>query len=255
MTPIESARAIEDELYSVSGKPVLFHKDPTVQGYASIRIASPESPAHLLRYKPELEAELPYLSAFQCGLALRVAQADPACRFDLISTPTMKQDVQQLVEATLQKNGNPNPAQTILQICNQLGHGLGLQLRSIPIAIRIDDWIHRLYPILRPLQRKSNERQLQEAMQALGPSVRAFAPRRIIDANVSISCAFAKFWASMWNEPEVALPFISAGYGNVGDDLLGLVQSQDASPDGDRELVNRWAERLDLSGWFQTVDK
>ena len=98
MTPSEAARAIEDELYAVSGKPVLVHKDPAVSGYASIRIASDDSPAHLLRYKPEFEPDLPYLSAFQCGLALRVAQADPACRFDLISTATMKQDVQQLVE-------------------------------------------------------------------------------------------------------------------------------------------------------------
>ena len=70
-----------------------------------------------------------------------------------------------------------------------------------------------------------------------------------------MSCAFAKFWAQTWNEPEVAVPFISAGYGKVGDDLLGLVQSQVSGPDGDRELVNRWAERLELTHWFQTIDK
>lgn len=143
MTPIEAARAIEDELYAVSGKPVLIHKDPTVSGYASIRIASDDSPAHLLRYKPEFESDLPYLSAFQCGLALRVAQADPACRFDLTSTATMKQDVQQLVEETLKKNGTDYPMQTVVQLSNQLGNGLGLQLRSIPVAIRVDDWINR----------------------------------------------------------------------------------------------------------------
>lgn len=255
MTPIEAARAIEDELYAVSGKPVLFHKDPTVAGYASIRIASGDSPTHVLRYKPEFEPDLPYLSAFQCGLALRVAQANSASRFDLTSTATMKQDVQQLVEETLKKTGKAYPMQTVLQVSNQLGHGLGLQLRSLPIAIRIDDSINRRYPMLRAMQRKSNERQLQEAMQSLGPAIRAFAPQPIIDANVSMSCAFAKFWASMWNEPELAVPFVATGYGKVGDDLLGLVQSSDPSPDGDRDLVNRWAERLDLTRWFQTIDK
>lgn len=142
--PIEAARAIEDELHAVSGKPVLVHKDPTVAGYASIKIASEHSPAHLLRYKPEFESDLPYLSAFQCGLALRVAQADPACRFDLTATTTMKQDVQQLIEETLKKNGSDYPTQTVLQLTNQLGNGLGLQLRSMLIAIRVDDWIdHR----------------------------------------------------------------------------------------------------------------
>jgi hypothetical protein len=255
VTPIEAARAIEDELYAVSGKPVLVHKDPAVAGYASIKIASDDSPAHLLRYKPEFESDLPYLSAFQCGLALRVAQADQACRFDLIPTATMKQDVLQLVDETMNKNGAEYPTETVLQISNQLGHCLGLQLRSIPVAIRIDDWINRQYPVLRTLQRKSNERQLQEAMQSLGPSVRAFAPQPIIDANVGMSCAFAKFWAATWNEPEIALPFISAGYGKIGNDLLELVQSSDPSPEADRELVNRWSERLDLTRWFQTIDK
>ena len=65
VTPGEAARAIEDQLYAVSGKPVLVHKDPSVAGYASIRIASDDSPAHLLRYKPEFESDLPYESAFQ----------------------------------------------------------------------------------------------------------------------------------------------------------------------------------------------
>ena len=167
----------------------------------------------------------------------------------------MKQDVQQLIEETLKKSGTDYPTQTVLQLTNQLGHGLGLQLRSMPIAIRIDDWINRQYPVLRPLQRKSNERQLQEAMQSLGPSIRAFAPQSIIDANVSMSCAFAKFWAATRNKPEIALPFIAAGYGKVGDDLLGLGQSSDPGPEADRELVNRWAERLDLTRWFQTIDK
>jgi len=255
VTPSEAARAIEDELYAVSGKPVLVHKDPSIAGYASIKIASDDGPAHLLRYKPDFESDLPYLSAFQCGLALRVAKADPARRFDLTATATMKHEVQQLVEETLRQNGAQYPAEAVEKLINQLGHGIGLQLRSMPIAIRTDEWIHREYPVLRPLQRKSIERQLQEAMHALGPSVRAFAPQRIIDANASMSCAFAKFWASMWNERGVALPFIAAGYGNVGDDLLRLVQSQNVSPNEDRDLVNQWAERLGLSGWFQTVDK
>ena len=86
----------------------------------------------------------------------------------------------------MKKNGTDYSTQTVLQLSNQLGHGLGLQLRSIPIAIRIDDWINQEYPVLRTLQRRSNERQLQEAMPSLGPSIRAFAPQPIIDTNVSM---------------------------------------------------------------------
>jgi hypothetical protein len=171
VTPIEAARAIEDELHAVSGKPVLVHKDPTVTGSASIKIASENSPAHLLRHKPEMETPLPYLSAFQCGPALRTAKAKPANRFDLSSTPAMRAEVQTLIEDHLRSTGSEIPSSSVPQISSQLGQGLGLQLRSMPIAILVDDWLFGDYPSLRPLQRKSNERQLQEAMQSLGPTI------------------------------------------------------------------------------------
>jgi len=29
----------------------------------------------------------------------------------------------------------------------------------------------------------------------------------------------------------------------------------DQSPDGDRELVNQWSERLGLTGWYQIIDR
>jgi hypothetical protein len=255
VTPIDASKLIEEKLTAASGKPLLVQRDANCSGHASIKIASDDDPAHGLRYKPVLESELPYLSAFQCGLALRSIQAKTVNRFDLASTPTMGQDVKRLIEDHLRKTGSPVPMSMAPQLCQQLGHGLGLQLRSMPIAIRVDDWLFRDYPALAELQRKSIERQLQEAMHALGPSVRAFAPQRIIDANVGMSCAFAKFWSATWNEPEVAIPFTSAGYGKIGDELLGLVQSLDRSPDGDRELVNQWTERLGLAGWFQTIDR
>jgi hypothetical protein len=255
VTPTDAAKSVEEKLMAASGKSVLVQRDPNCSGHASIKIASDEGAAHVLRFKPEFESELPYLSAFQCGLALRSIQSKTVNRFDLASTPAMGQEVKQLIEEHLRKSGSAVPISMAPQLCQQLGHGLGLQLRSMPIAIRVDEWLYRDYPSLAELQRKSIERQLQEAMHAIGPSVRAFAPQRIIDANVGMSCAFAKFWASTWNEPEVAVPFTSAGYGKIGDELLGLVQSLDRSPDGDRELVNKWAERLGLAGWFQTIDK
>ena len=255
MIPIDASKLIEEKLTAASGKPVLVHRDPNLDGHASIKIASDDAPAHLLRYKPEFESELPYLSAFQCGMALRSIQAKTVNRFDLASSPAMGQEVKQLIEDHLRSTGSTVPISMVPQLCQQLGHGLGLQLRSMPIAIRVDEWLYRDYPTLADLQRKSIERQLQEAMHALGPSVRLFAPQRITDANVGMSCAFAKFWAATWNEPELALPFNSAGYGKIGDELLGLVQKLDPSPDGDRELVNQWAKRLGLGSWFQTIDK
>lgn len=67
MNPIDASNVIEEKLTAASGKPLLMQLDPKCSGHASIKIASDDAPAHVLRYKPELESELPYLSAFQRG--------------------------------------------------------------------------------------------------------------------------------------------------------------------------------------------
>ena len=107
-TPQEASKSIEEKLTAASGKPVLVHRDANFSGHASIKIASDDSPAHLLRYKPEFESELPYLSAFQCGMALRSIQAKTVNRFELASAPAMGQEVKQLIEEHLRKSKRPS---------------------------------------------------------------------------------------------------------------------------------------------------
>ena len=63
----EAAKIIEEKLAAASGKSVLVQRDPKCSGHASIKIASDDDSAHMLRYKPELGCELRYFSAFQCG--------------------------------------------------------------------------------------------------------------------------------------------------------------------------------------------
>ncbi len=204
MTPIDVSRSIKEKLAAASGKSVLMQRDPNCSGHPSIKIASDEDSVHVLGYKPELESEISYLSVFQCGPALRSVQAKTVSRFDLTSTPAIGQKVNRLIEGHFQKTGSPVPMSMVPQLLQQFGHGLGLRARSMPIAIRLDDWLFRDYSALAERQRKSIERQLQEAMHALGPSARAFVAQIIIGANVGASCSFAKFWARSWNEPEVA---------------------------------------------------
>jgi hypothetical protein len=65
LTPSDAAKSIQQRLEQSSGKPVVVDRSNELMGYATIRIASSDSPAHLFRYKPEFESELPYLLAIQ----------------------------------------------------------------------------------------------------------------------------------------------------------------------------------------------
>ncbi len=125
----------------------------------------------------------------------------------------------------------------------------------MPIAIRVDGWIANQYPVLATVQRRVNERELQTCMAALSPQVRSMAPKRVIDASAAMSCAVAKFWAGIWADPLVEVPFVSAGYGKIGNELLTLTRTVDPSPNGDREVVLQWAKMLGLSDWYRIVAK
>ncbi len=101
MFPSEAAKSIQQRLEQASGKPVVIDRSNEPMGYATIRIAAVDAPAHLFRYKPEFEPELPYLLAFQCGLALRTVEAKPGNRFDVSSTDAISIELPKLVREHL----------------------------------------------------------------------------------------------------------------------------------------------------------
>lgn len=244
-------RQFIERVESASGKPVILQSDTTFAGHATIIIAARDQPAHLLLYKPEQELLLPYLVAYQCEFALRTIQAAPAAQFDLVSKPNMQREVAELMERH-HRGRKDVPGHVVPQLARQFGNALGLQLRSMPIAIRIDKLLHDSYPELVELQQKSIDRQLQENMAALGPQSKVIAPIEIIRPNASMNAAFAKFFAGIWNMPMVFAPYVAAGYGEAASALLGLNEQIAAGSDHDRELVNAWGKYTGLDRWFET---
>jgi len=144
------------------------------------------------------------------------------------------------------------PSHVVPQLAKQFGNGLGLQLRSMPIAMRIDKLIHDSHPELGELQHESIDRQLQENMGALSPRAKVLSPDEIIKPNASMNAAFAKFFAGLWNAPMVFAPYVAAGYGEVASALLAFHEQIPAGSEHDRELVDAWAKYTGLDRWFET---
>jgi hypothetical protein len=249
-TKMEFLKRVED----ASGKPVIVTSDPKFSGHAVIRVAKADQPAHVLLYKSQHESVLPYLVAYQCSLALRVIQAAPETQFDLVNKPDMESEVLSLMENHAKDNPSI-PKHVVSQLANQFGHGLGWQLRSIPIAMRLDQGIHEEHPELRELQQKSIESQLQENMHAVSPQAKEIAPEKIVRPNASMNAAFAKFWAEIMKSPIIFAPYVAAGYSAVASELLSLNAAVPESSDHDRELVDAWAKLLGLDRWFKTKNR
>jgi hypothetical protein len=240
-----------ERVEEASGKPVILLKDSNFAGHATIKIASKDQPAHLLRYKPEQESVLPYLVAYECESALRTIQADPASQFNLASKPNMLPEVLELMQRHHQGKDDI-PSHLVPQLAKQFGNGLGLQLRSMPITMRVDKLIHDAHPELSELQHESIDRQLQENMGALSPRAKVLSPDEIIRPNATMNAAFAKFFAELWNAPMVFAPYVAAGYGEAATTLFALHEQIPVSSSHDRELVDAWAKCTGLDRWFET---
>ena len=240
-----------ERVETASGKPVILQSDSKFAGHATIKVAGKEQPAHLLLYRPEHESALPYLVAYQCEFALRTIQAAPSAQFDLTARANMLPEVLELMQQHHQGK-NDIPGSAVPQLAKRFGDGLGFQLRSMPIALRIDKLLHDHYPELTELQRESVDRQLQENMGALSPQAKALAPDRIIRPNASMNAAFAKSFSGLWNAPMIFAPYVATGYGDAAAALLALNEQIPTESDHDRELVEAWAKQTGLDRWFET---
>ncbi|MCX7408699.1 MAG: hypothetical protein NTZ32_11520 [Planctomycetales bacterium] len=243
-----------ERVEAASGKPVILQSDPTFAGHATIKIASKAQPAHLLLYKPEQEEVLPYLVAHECEFALRTIQADPSAQFNLVSKPNMLQEVLELMQRHHQGKDDI-PSHAVPELAKRFGNGLGLQLRSMPITMRIDKQLHDAHPELSELQHKSIDRQLQENMGALSPRAKVISPDAIIRPNASMNAAFAKFFAGLWNAPIVFAPYVAAGYGEAASALIAYHELIPTGSDHDRQLVDAWAKYTGLDRWFETESR
>lgn len=240
-----------DRVEAASGKPVLLQCDSKFGGHAVIKVATSDQPAHILLYKPGKEPVLPYLVAFQCEFALRTILADLASQFDLVSQDNMADEIKSLM-TNYHKGKNTIPASAVLQLAGQFSNGLGHQLRSMPISMRIDQKIYDNHPELRDLQQQSIDSQLQENMHALSPRAKDLAPEEIIKPNASMNAAFAKFFSGLWNAPMIFAPYVAAGYSEVANKLVEFQEQIPNDSNHDRELVDAWAKHLGLDRWYKT---
>jgi len=240
-----------DRVEATSGKHLILQADPKLAGHAMIRVAKDDQPAHVLLYRPEFESVLPYLIAFQCEFALRTILAEPKHQFQLKAKSNLDSEFLRLISDHL-KTDQTVPKGAIPQLAKQFSTGIGHQLRSMPISIRIDKLLSSKYSGLTRLQHQSIERQLQDNVHCLGPHAKAVAPEEVIRPNAMMNAAFAKFFSELWFVPPVFTPYIAAGYEDDANKLLQILDEIPSEPEHDRDVVDAWAKYTKLDKWYYT---
>lgn len=246
MLPSDAQTQALDALEQLGGKPVVLREDAQLSNQARIHVASATEPAHVLTYNPAATHELPYLVCFQCSLAERALRSARDERFNVASTAETYSQVQKLV-----RDKQTIPEDIVATYSQMITDGLGVQLRSMPIGIRVDRVLYNAQPELRDMQRVIAERQLKESVGCLSPAIKEMAPEPIFNASVGMNAALALAWSRLWNEDAHVVPYRLAGYVGLGEKLLAASDAIPDTPHHDRELVSSWAEILGVDRLYQ----
>jgi len=254
MTLREVTRTVLKLVEEASGCPMVVNEDRSLMTLAASRIARGVNRIHSISFNPSAVSEPDYLICYQCGFILRLFGNPAADRVDLAGTTEGRQVVHRLLSAPDGPGKKLKlPAESIEALRDQLFDGLMTQLRSIPIGFRVDSWLMREYPELAPLQREMAMRQIKDNLAVLSPDIKKIAPKKVYESNLSMSAAFAGFWARHYADPSLSLPYKAAGYLKVGEELLAILNNVPDGPTSDRDLVDAWGEHLSLTGWYRWV--
>lgn len=250
MTPVEAMNDLLRTVERETGRPVVVQADPVIPLAATLTPARGNSPLHVIRYRSSFEPERAYLVGYQCGFLLRAARTPPDARFDLTGTQSGGAEAGRLLDDHFRGTGRSLPPAMLRGLGEQIYGGLLQQLRSIPVGLRVDAWLSNSYPVLAEQQRVAVVRQLNENAQALGPEVRAFAPEKVLAANLGMNAAFAGYFARHWGDALLVEPYRTSGYIAAGDALLRLFDETPDDPAKDRDLIDAWGRSLKLTGWY-----
>ena len=249
----EITRKVMAALEAKSGYPVEVMEDADLPTLATIRIPRGLIPAHILMYKPGDKTETPdYVICWQCSMAMRTFDCPPEQRFVIGSTPTGAQEVERLLNSpngVVQRYGLD--AQHLLELRSQLLDGIITHLRSVPIGLRVSETLTLEYPELLDLEEKNVEKELAIASESLSDQIRELMPEAVFNSTQNINAAYALFWAARLEKPEIVNPFRLNRFEVQGQKLLDIYESVPNDPAHDYELIDKWAEFLNIRSWYK----
>jgi hypothetical protein len=235
---------------TVTGRRVQARSDPALAAGAKMTMARRDDSFHVISFNPNATLAPDYSICFHCGVILRLFETPPDQRFEFQPVDQGEKAVAHMVGRKLSECVRRT---TLLQITSRIFVSLMLQLRWVPVGLRVNTTLRQEYPDVIELQEVSARRQLEENAQILTPEAQKFTPEALYSRLVGMHAAYAEFWVRVLKEPRLAAPYADAGFGATGRALLDIADRMDPAPTSDRALTDEWARALGLAGWYEWV--
>lgn len=245
---------VEDILKKVearTGKSIRFVEKKDLSMSAELRQAGKEEAFHRLFHRPIYDEQINYVIANQCGHILRLFEVPEEERFMPIANHRTMMSYVMEMEDEFHRLAMVFGQEKIRRMVRLWYEGAVFQLTKMPPDIMIDKWLYDEYPALRPIQLKSLLRQRQAAVQSLTQDTRKFTPDKIYRVANVMNYVFFKILENHFRLDWVA-PYHSSIFIFDGSALAKVTETEYVnSHAGDRAMIDRWAERLAMTTWFE----
>ena len=252
MTPKSAVQKVLEKVEAATGYAVTVQDDQSLGVLATVKAAHSGMPFTLIRVRPDTADIREYTVCYQCGFVLRQAMLTAGQRWEIAVSPKGRLELDRIVRKSAAGKLGQTARSAFVE--NMLG-GLIVQLRSVPIGLRIDQWIQSEFPALVDQQRESTERQLEANVGVLSPNIRRMAPEPIYQASASMNAAVAVYWAALWGDNTKLTPYKVSGFSDAGNALIHRLHDASVDPESDRSLIESWAAQLGISGWCEFITR
>jgi len=216
-------------------------------------VSDPDPNRHLILYDPKYEEHVNHLVAHECGHIVRFAAASPEDQtLAKTTTVTREKAIRELYPELQRLVDSGVPEGALADLMPIWLGGTITQLADTPSDIHIERWIWERLPEMRAVQEESLLSQAQANAASMKPVVAAFTPEPIWTASNAMNHVSARAYARLLGRPGLLRPYRRTEVERIGEELFGLLEeTQDDGLAADRELSDRWAQRLGLSEWFE----
>ncbi len=249
---IEPVKSILSDVEAATGKPLKFIEKEELGVFATVKLARRSMPAHIILYRRQHDQIINHLVAHECGHILRMFGVPEEKRL-IPATPNDDSVVLQELDRDLKRLSSVIPMRDLIQIISTWRDGLIRQLTNYPPDIMIEKWIYDGYPELRKYQLASLEGQLDQALAGLSRDIQMVTPPKVYNASNMMNYAFFDILGDHL-KIDLAKPYRNTPFMKKGKQLVRLTEKDYVNTyDGDVAMINRWAEFLGLSKWFDWV--
>jgi hypothetical protein len=229
----------------LTGRPIEFVQDDSLSILASVRMARSFMPAHTIRFRKADPVLLAHLIAHECGHMQRMFSAAPDKRLVPVTKPKHTDLVSRILAAdppVVLDGMDERATRELFTIWHQ-------GMVNLNVDYRIESWLYREYPGIRPNQEKSIGLQAQMAVAGLTPNVKRVTPRLVYEGSNAMNYAFFRSLDIIFDQ-NLVRDYTDAVIVELGKRLAAVLEKPDTGFEGDVRESNQWAATLGIGDWF-----